>query len=141
MVNIALPAITTTFHSTLADSQWVVSAYLITMTSLFIICGKLSEFFGVCRLFTISSVIFTLGSLCCGLSSDLNQLIFFRIVQALGSSMVAGISSVIIFRVFPSDEIGRVLGYSGSIFSVCSLCGPALGGVINDLLGWKYIFL
>jgi len=140
MVNIALPAITTVFHSTLAESQWVITAYLITMTSLFIICGKLSEFFGVCRLFTLGSVIFTLSSLLCGFSADINQLILFRILQGLGSSMVAGISSVIIFKVFPSQEIGRALGYSGSIFSVCSLFGPALGGVINDFLGWKYIF-
>ncbi|PWR71286.1 MFS transporter [Methanospirillum lacunae] len=140
MVNIALPTITTVFHSTLADSQWVVTAYLITMTSLFIICGKLSEFLGVCKLFTIGSVVFTLSSLCCGLSEDLNQLILFRIVQGLGSSMVAGISSVIIFRVFPSGEIGRALGFSGSIFSIFSLVGPAFGGIINDVLGWKYIF-
>jgi len=110
------------------------------MTSLFIICGKLSEFFGVCRLFTLGSVIFTLSSLCCGLSVDLNQLILFRVLQGLGSSMVAGISSVIIFRVFPSHEIGRALGFSGSLFSICSLCGPAVGGAINDWFGWRYIF-
>ncbi|WP_319579819.1 MFS transporter [uncultured Methanospirillum sp.] len=140
MVNIVLPTITTVFHSSLADSQWVITAYLITMTSLFIICGKLSEFFGVCRLFTLGSVIFTLSSLCCGLSADLNQLIFYRVLQGLGSSMVAGISSVIIFRVFPSHEIGRALGFSGSLFSICSLCGPALGGAMNDWFGWRYIF-
>ncbi|MDD1728264.1 MAG: MFS transporter [Methanospirillum sp.] len=140
MVNIVLPTITTVFHSSLAESQWVVTAYLITMTSLFIICGKLSEIFGVCRLFTLGSVIFTLSSLCCGLSTDLYQLIFFRILQGLGSSMIAGISSVIIFSVFPSHEIGRALGLSGSLFSICSLCGPALGGAINDSLGWKFIF-
>ncbi len=140
MANIVLPTITTVFHSSLADSQWVITAYLITMTSLFIICGKLSEFFGVCRLFTLGSVIFTLSSLCCGLSADLNQLIFFRVLQGLGSSMVAGISSVIIFRVFPSHEIGRALGFSGSLFSICSLCGPALGGAMNDWFGWRYIF-
>lgn len=140
MVNIALLTITTVFHATLADSQWVITGYLLIMTSLFIIFGKISEIVGVCRLFIIGSVIFTLSSLGCGLSSDMHQLIFFRVLQGIGSSMVAGISTVIIFRVFPSNEIGRALGYSGSIFSVCAMCGPALGGIINDLWGWQYIF-
>ncbi len=91
-------------------------------------------------MFTLGSVIFTISSLCCGLSVDLYELILFRILQGFGSSMVAGISSVIIFRVFPSHEIGRALGFSGSLFSICSLCGPALGGAINDVFDWRCIF-
>ncbi|MFH0967791.1 MAG: MFS transporter [Methanobacteriota archaeon] len=101
MVNIILPTIIATFHATLADSQWVITEYVLTMTRLFIIFG---------------SIVFTLSSLVCGFAVDLNQLIFFRVLQGFGSSMVTGISTVIIFRIFPSDEIGRVLGYNGSIF-------------------------
>ena len=140
MVNITLPTITTAYHTSLADSQWVITAYLLTMTCLFIPCGKLSDSLGVCRLFMAGSILFTLSSLGCGMSGDLNQLIFFRVLQGIGSSMVAGISTVIIFRVFPSHEIGRALGYSGSIFSVCAMFGPALGGMINDFWGWQLVF-
>jgi len=140
MVNIVLPTITTAFDADLSDTQWVITAYLLSMTCLFIICGKLSEFTGVCRLFTAGSVLFTLSSLACGLSADLNQLIIFRVLQGIGSSMIAGISIVIIFRAFPTAEIGRALGYSGSIVSICAMAGPALGGIINDLWGWQYIF-
>jgi len=140
MVNIVLPTITTAYNTDLSDTQWVITAYLLSMTCLFIFFGKLSEFTGVCKLFTTGSVLFTMSSLACGLSADLNQLIFFRVLQGIGSSMVAGISIVIIFRVFPSYEIGRALGYSGSIVSICGMSGPALGGIINDILGWQYIF-
>ena len=140
MVNIALPSITTAFQVNLSDTQWIITAYLLSMTCLFIFWGKVSEFTGICKLFTFGSVLFTLSSLGCGMSADLNQLIFFRVIQGIGSSMIAGISLVIIFRVFPSHEIGRALGYSGSIVSVCAMSGPALGGVINDIWGWQCIF-
>lgn len=103
------------FDSIMANlDSSMVNIVLLTMTSLFIICEKISEFVGVCRLFISGSIVFTLSSLACGFAGDLNHLIFFR--------------------VFPSDEIGRALGYSGSLFSVCAMCGPVLGITLASLL-------
>lgn len=140
MVTVALPSISAGYGATLSDTQWVLTAYLIAMTCLFIFFGRMSERTGTAILFTIGSVIFTASSLFCGLAGNLNQLVLFRITQGIGSSMIAGIGTVILFRVFPPNELGRVLGYSGSVVSFCGLVGPGLGGFISDSIGWQAIF-
>ncbi|MFA5331454.1 MAG: MFS transporter [Methanoregula sp.] len=140
MVTIALPSISAGYGATLSDTQWVLTAYLIAMTCLFIFFGRMSERTGTAILFTIGSIIFTASSLACGLVGDLHQLVLFRITQGIGSSMIAGIGTVILFRVFPPNELGRVLGYSGSVVSFCGFVGPGLGGFISDTIGWQAIF-
>ncbi len=82
VVNIALPTITTYFGVDVTYSQWVVTAYLVTLTSLLLIFGRVSEYVGRGRMFILGFVVFTLGSLACGLAPDLPILILFRVVQA-----------------------------------------------------------
>lgn len=141
VVNIALPTITSFFGVDVAQSQWVMTSYLIAMTSLLLIFGRISEYIGRSKLFFIGFAIFTLGSLACGISHSLDGLIFFRIVQAIGASMVFSISTAIIFQAFPKRERGRALGYIGTTVALGGITGPVLGGLIVDALGWEYIFL
>lgn len=141
MVSIALPTITKSRGVNLTQSQWIISGYLVVMTGLFIFFGKLSEFTGKTSLFLAGWLTFTLSSLACGLSHGINELIIFRIIQATGASMVAGVSGAILFHTFPPTEIGKVMGYFGAVVALGSLLGPGLGGFITNSFGWTYIFL
>lgn len=140
IVNVALPNITNYFNVSIAQSQWIVTSYFLTVTAMFLIFGRISEYTGKVKLFILGFVVFTLGSLFCGLSASLDQLIFFRILQALGASMVFSISTAIIMDVFPDSEKGRALGYQASVIAIGLIIAPSLGGVIVDWLGWAYVF-
>lgn len=140
VVNIALPTITRYFSVDLSDSQWAITAYLVTMTSLLLIFGKLSEYLGRARLFFIGIVVFTASSLACGLSGNLSQLVLFRVIQGAGAAMLFSISSALIFETTPPDMRGRAMGYIGSTVAIGSIAGPIVGGFVVDALGWEYIF-
>jgi EmrB/QacA subfamily drug resistance transporter len=140
VVSIALPTITQHFNVNVAISQWTITAYLLTMTALMLVFGKVSEYTGKTRLFIIGFIIFTLSSLACGLSQNMEQLIAFRVAQGFGASMVFSISGAIIYEVFPVDERGRAMGFLGSTVAIGSIAGPVLGGFMVDTLGWEYIF-
>ena len=141
VVNIALPTITTSFGVEVTYSQWVVTAYLVTLTSLLLIFGRVSEFVGRGRMFILGFVVFTLGSLACGLSPGLPSLILFRVIQATGAAMLFSISSAIIYQLYPRGEQGKSMGYVGATVAIGSIAGPVLGGFLVDTLGWQYIFL
>lgn len=141
VVSIALPTITGYFQVSLAQSEWIMTSYLVTLTSLLLIFGKVAEFTGRSRLFLIGVVLFTFSSLACGVSSSLGMLILFRVTQATGAAMMFSISAAMIFQAFPRGEQGRAMGYIGSTVAIGSIVGPTLGGLIVDILGWKYIFL
>jgi EmrB/QacA subfamily drug resistance transporter len=141
VVSIALPTITRYFQADVAQSQWVITSYLVTVTSLLMIFGKVAERTGKVRLFLAGFVIFTMASVACGLCTDLNMLIFFRVVQAAGAAMSFSISTAIIFQIYHRGEQGRAMGYIGTTVSLASIAGPILGGYLVDYLGWKYIFL
>lgn len=141
VVNIALPTITTYFNTELAKSQWIMTAYLLTMTSFLLVFGKVSERTGRVRLFMLGFAVFVVGSFACGMSRSLEQLVAFRVLQALGASMVFSISSAMLFEIAPPNSRGRAMGYLGTTVAIGSIAGPALGGFIVDAMGWTYIFL
>jgi EmrB/QacA subfamily drug resistance transporter len=141
VVNIALPTITAYFQADMAQSQWVITSYLVTVTSLLIVFGKLSEFTGKTKLFLAGFALFTLASVACGLATSLNMLILFRAVQAVGAAAAFSISAALIFEIYPAKERGKAMGYIGSTVSLASIAGPMLGGYIVDFFGWHYIFL
>lgn len=141
MMSIALPTITTYFNVSIAQSQWVITGYLVVMTGLFVVFGKASEYTGKVKLFIAGWALFTISSLACSFSTGIYELIAFRILQAAGASMVAGVSGALIFQAFPPKELGKALGYFGATIGLGSLIGPGLGGFIADRFGWQYIFL
>jgi len=140
-LNIALPAITTYFQVAVADTQWVVTGYLLVQTCFLIICGKIAERVGQAKMFTIGLVVFSLASLLCALSADLTQLIAFRVVQGLGASMMFSVSTAIVFRLFTIKDRGKALGFLGSTVAVGGMLGPVIGGVLVGTFGWQSIFL
>lgn len=141
VVSIALPTITRYFQADVSLSQWVITSYLVTVTSLLMVFGKVAERTGKVRLFLAGFIIFTVASVACGLSTSLYMLIFFRAVQAAGAAMSFSISTAIIFQIYRRGEQGKAMGYIGTTVSLASIAGPMLGGYLVDYMGWKYIFL
>jgi EmrB/QacA subfamily drug resistance transporter len=141
VVNIALPTITKAFSVDITSSQWIITAYLLTLASLMLFFGRLSEFTGRVPLFIVGFGIFTLASLACGFSATLTELVIFRVIQSMGGAMVFSIAGAILFAAFPPNERGRAMGYLGSTIAVGSIVGPILGGFLVDAFGWQYIFL
>lgn len=97
IVSIALPSITAYFGNTISESQWVVTAYLITITASMMIFGKLSAYTGLKKMFLGGIALFTISSLGCGIAPSLPILITFRIAQAIGGAMTSSISMAIIY--------------------------------------------
>ena len=140
VVNIALPEITNHFNVDVAFSQWVITTYPLVETALLIVFGKIAERTGKASMFTAGLGVFTVASLLCGLSSSLDELIVFRIIQGVGASMLFSISIAITFEVSRAENRGKVMGMVGGVVAVASMVGPPMGGFIVGYLGWQYIF-
>ncbi|ODA42839.1 MFS transporter [Desulfosporosinus sp. BG] len=140
IVNVALPTISIKLQADLSILQWVVTAYLLTISSLLPVFGRIADLVGRKRVFSIGFLIFTLGSILCGLATNIWFLIGMRVLQALGASMLMANSAALIIANFPPKERGRALGLTGTVVALGSLTGPALGGVLVGLLSWRSIF-
>lgn len=140
IVNVALPTITSFYNVSVGLSQWIITGYQVTATITPIVFAKLSDRLGKSKIFLIGLLIFTISSFLCGISTALPELIFFRIVQALGGSMILSINLAILMQIFPGPERGKVMGYFTAIIGFGMIIGPTVGGILVDTLGWTYIF-
>lgn len=140
IVNVALPTLATELNSSFALVQWVVLAYLLTQTTLMLGVGRLADMIGKKSIFTTGFVVFTVGSVLCGLSPNVYWLIIFRVVQAVGAAMTLALGIAIITEAFPPHERGKALGLVGGIVSVGIAIGPSIGGLLLDKLSWHWIF-
>ncbi len=140
IVNIALPTLVRELNTDFATIQWVVLVYLLTLATLILSFGRLGDMVGKKPVYATGFVVFTLGSILCGLSATVSWLIFFRVVQAIGATMVLALGMAIVTEAFPPRERGMALGISGSIVSIGIVLGPTLGGLIIDAWSWNWIF-
>ena len=140
MVNIALPFIMKDFHSPLANTQWVVMIYLLTITATLLFWGHLSDRLGRGRIYTTGLLIFGLGSLACAYAPVLAFLIVARFFQALGGAMMMAAGPAIIKETFPKEQLGRGLGLIGMAVSLGLMSGPSLGGFLLELASWRVLF-
>lgn len=140
IVNVALPTLSTALGADFATVQWVVLAYLLTITTLQAVVGRLADMYGRKRLYNAGFVVFTIGSLLCGLSPTVGWLIGFRVLQGVGAALILALGLAIVTEAFPPGERGRALGIAGSIVSIGIVTGPTLGGLIIENLSWHWIF-
>src|SRR5437588_3012448 len=116
IVNIALPAIHRSFHSNLSDLQWTIDAYTLVLASLLMLAGSTADRLGRRRVFQIGLVTFSLGSLLCAIAPSLQLLIVFRVVQAIGGSMLNPVAMSIIRNVFDdSRERAQAIRVRGGV--------------------------
>lgn len=140
IVNVALPTLSTALGADFATVQWVVLSYLLTITTLLAVVGRLADMYGRKRLYNSGFVVFTLGSLLCGLSPSVGWLIGFRVLQGIGAALILALGLALVTEAFPPQERGRALGIAGSIVSIGIVTGPTLGGIIIENLSWHWIF-
>ncbi len=141
IVNIALPTLVRDLNTNFPTVQWVVLSYLLIQSTLILGVGRLGDMIGKKPLFITGFIIFTSGSVLCGLSPTVYWLIGFRMVQAVGAALLLALGMAIITESFPPHERGKALGISGSIISVGIVIGPTLGGIIIQTFSWPWIFL
>ena len=139
-VNVALPSLVNDLETQFALVQWVVLSFLLTNAVLLPIVGRLADMLGKKTLFMVGYVVFTLGSLLCGLAGGIYWLIGFRVVQGVGAALLTALGLAIVTDVFPDNERGKALGITGSVLSSGIVVGPTLGGFLIDALSWHWVF-
>lgn len=140
VVNIALPSISSHFKAPLFIIEWVVMSYLLVISSLLLTYGRLGDMYGHKTIYLTGFIIFTTGSLLCGLAPTIAMLIAFRAVQALGAGMLMSMGPAIITDVAPANKRGKALGLNAVAVSVALTAGPVLGGLLTSNFGWQSIF-
>ena len=141
IVNVALPSIRTDLHASLSGLQWTVDAYTVVLASLLILSGSTGDRLGRRRTFQTGLVLFSIGSLLCSLAPGLGWLVVFRMVQAVGGSMLNPVAMSIITNVFTDPrERARAIGVWGGVVGVSLGVGPIVGGLLTETLGWRAIF-
>lgn len=148
IVNIALTHIQTSFATSFSNVEWVMNAYILAFAVLLVTLGRFGDLWGRRKLFVGGMVLFTLGSLACGLAPGIYLLIVFRILQAIGGAAMMPATLSIIAAVFPADKRGTAMGVWGAVSGLATAIGPTLGGVIIQYVawptatsGWRWIFL
>lgn len=141
IVNVALPKMARALNVTTSNIQLVATSYLIVISGTVLIFGRLGDMLGKTKMFKFGLGLFTFGSLLCGIVGSFPMLILARIVQAVGAAGTMANNQGIIAEVFPQNERGKALGFTGTAVALGSLVGPGLGGLIVGAATWEYIFL
>jgi EmrB/QacA subfamily drug resistance transporter len=140
IVNVALDRLSTDLHSSISEVQWVVTGYLLALAAVMPVTGWAARRWGAKRVYLVSLVLFTLGSLACGLSNSLVALVVFRILQGIGGGMIMPLAQLIMAQVAGPKRMGRVMGVVSMPAMLAPIFGPVIGGLILQNLHWSWIF-
>ncbi|MYD51976.1 MAG: MFS transporter [Dehalococcoidia bacterium] len=139
-VAVALPSIANEFRTDLPTVQWVMIAYALTISSLLLPMGRLSDIVGRKRLYVGGFTIFLVAAFLCIVANDIVSLIGARVLMGLGASMTQATSMAILLSAFPESERGKALGLQISALGAGAVGGPAIGGFVVDAFGWQGVF-
>src|SRR6202161_2828947 len=141
IVNVALPSIGRDLHASVAGLQWTIDGYTLVLASLLMLSGATADRVGRRRTFQVGLLVFTIGSGLCSLAPGLGWLIGFRMMQAVGGSMLNPVAMSIITNTFTDRaERARALGAWGGTFALSVALGPVIGGVLVESVGWRGVF-
>lgn len=141
IANVALPTLAKAFDATFQEAQWIVVAYLVSITGSIVGAGRLGDVVGRRRLLRAGLVVFTAASVVSGVASALWLLIAARAVQGLGAAAMTALALAFASELGAKDRTGRAMGLLGTMSAIGTALGPALGGVLIAWLGWPSIFL
>jgi EmrB/QacA subfamily drug resistance transporter len=141
IVNVALPAIAEDLDASLGDLQWVLNAYLVTLSAFVLIGGSLGDRYGRRRVFLFGLVGFTGASVLCGVAPNVGVLIGARAVQGLGAAMLVPGSLAILSATFHPDDRAAAVGAWSGLGGVAGAIGPFVGGYLIDSVSWRVAFL
>ncbi len=140
IVNVALPVMSTSFHASASIVGWVLISYLLTLATLLTFFGRMADMLGRRPLYTFGFLVFIIGSAACGAAFNLPMLIISRVFQAAGAAMLQANSVAIITATVPASMRGKAIGFQGSAQAIGLSLGPAIGGALIGLFGWRAIF-
>ncbi|MEN8650542.1 MFS transporter [Streptomyces sp. 21So2-11] len=141
ILNVALPSMREELDASVAGMQWTIDAYTLVLASLLMLAGSTADRIGRRKVFVAGLVVFTLGSLLCSLAPNLEALVAFRMVQAVGGSMLNPVAMSIITNTFTDPrERARAIGVWGGVVGISMAAGPLIGGLLVDTVGWRSIF-
>ena len=141
IVSVSMPVMTGDLRMSSETAIWIPTAYLVSLAVLLLTIGRLSDIKGRKNIFIVGFGVFVLGSMLCSLARDGPQLIVFRVLQGVGAACIAATSTAIITDTFPAEERGKALGINAMAVYIGLSLGPALGGLLTGMAGWRSIFL
>ncbi len=141
IVNTALPAIQIGLHATMTELQWIINIFILALSSFMVIMGRLADVYGRRLLLYIGMIVFGLSSLCAGLSTNIEFLILFRLIQGLSCAILYTASGAIVSNAFPLQERGKAIGTLFAVNGIGLAVGPVMGGILVSALSWRWIFL
>lgn len=140
-VAVALPSIANEFRTDLPTVQWVMIAYALTISSLLLPMGRLSDIVGRKRMYVVGFTIFLVSALLCAVAENVVTLIASRVLMGLGASMTQATATAILLSSFDESERGKALGLQISAVGSGAVGGPAIGGFVVDAFGWRGVFI
>lgn len=140
VVNVALPALQSSLGASLADVQWVVESYALSLSALLLAGGSLGDLYGRRRIFAWGVALFALASLWCGAASTVTELIIARAVQGIGGALLVPGSLALITVAFPENARGRAIGTWSGFTAITAGLGPVLGGWLVEHASWRWAF-
>ncbi len=140
IVNVALPNMVGSLDTDIDEVRWVISAYAMSFAVITLASAWGRSLIGARRLYLFSTFLFTLSSFFCGLAPNLNAMIFFRVVQAIGGGLMMPLGFTIITEAFSPTDRPKAFGYFGIVIVLAPTIGPILGGYLIDNFNWRDIF-
>jgi EmrB/QacA subfamily drug resistance transporter len=140
IVNVAIPKMMAVFSVDTKEIQWVITSYTLVVGTIIPVTGYVTDRFGFKKIFIFSLTVFTIGSLLCGLAWSNESMIIFRIIQAIGGGALMPVSQAMLFRLFPREKRGQVMGLFGISIMFAPAIGPTLSGYIIEYMDWRLIF-
>jgi EmrB/QacA subfamily drug resistance transporter len=140
-LNIAFPAITTSFHIDVSLIQWIVISYVLTTASLLLGCGRLADVFGHKTVFVTGLALSFIALALCGFAPSYNLLLCFRVLQGVSAAFISASAPAIVAVAFAPDELGRALGALNMTGFFGQTGGPIIGGYLVDRFSWRAVFL
>jgi EmrB/QacA subfamily drug resistance transporter len=141
VVNVALPALQSSFHASVVDVQWVVESYGLFLAALILVGGSLGDLFGRRLMFVLGVSIFAVASAGCSISASIDQLIIARSIQGVGAALLVPGSLAIISTSFDENSRGRAIGTWSGFTAITTAIGPVLGGWLMEHGSWRWVFL
>ncbi|MEZ5344890.1 MAG: MFS transporter [Pyrinomonadaceae bacterium] len=141
IANIALPTIANALNTTFEGVQWIILAYLLVITTLIVIAGRLGDITGRRRLLLSGIAIFTAASFLCGIAPNISLLIAARAMQGAGAAIMIALTLAVAGDTVKNRKIGSAMGLLGSMSAIGTTFGPALGGLLMTLFSWRSLFL